>query len=194
MAMHEIQRHLMVVIGGTGDLMERKLLPAMRRLTEEGALKDRAVILASGRRTGFDDDSYRRWAHEALEEAGLPPDAEDSGWCERCLHYQSVGDQGPEDFGRLKRRIEELEQQHDLPGNRVFYMATPPGAFINTVECLGEAGLNEGPGWTRIVIEKPFGHDLDSAVEPNERIHRHFAEEQIYGSTTTWARRRCRIF
>ncbi|MFW5867182.1 MAG: glucose-6-phosphate dehydrogenase [Armatimonadota bacterium] len=176
----EIDRHLMIVPGGTGDLMRRKILPAMRRLTEEGALKDRVVILAAGRRTKFDDESYREWASEALKEADLPPEAEGSGWCGRCLHYQSVGDQEKEDFEALKERIEELEEEHDLPGNRVFYMATPPGAFIDTVERLGEVGLNEAPGWTRIVIEKPFGHDLDSAVELNKRIHRYFDEEQVY--------------
>ncbi len=180
MARSDIDRHLMIVIGGTGDLMHRKILPSMRRLTEEGALKEKAVILASGRRTTFDDESYREWAHEALEEAGLPPGAEGSGWCERCLHYQSVGDQEPDDFERLKKRIGELEEEHDLPGNRIFYMATPPGAFIHTVERLGEAGLNEGPGWTRVVIEKPFGDDYDSAVELNNRIHKHFSEDQIY--------------
>lgn len=180
MEMTEIDRHLMIVLGGTGDLMHRKILPAMRRLTEEGALREKTVILASGRRTSFDDDSYRQWAHEALEEAGLPPNAKDSGWCERCLHYQSVGEHTAEDFKRLKQRIEELEEEHDLPGNRIFYLATPPGAFIETIERLGEVGLNEGPGWTRVVIEKPFGHDLDSAVELNRRIHVHFSEEQIY--------------
>ncbi len=180
MAAGEIERHLMIVIGGTGDLMRRKLLPAMRRLTQEGRLRGKTIILASGRRATFDDGSYRDWAHEALEEAGLPPGAEDSGWCKECLHYESVGDQQPEDFERLKRRIEETEREHDLPGNRIFYMATPPGAFIHTVERLGEAGLSSGPGWTRVVIEKPFGDDLDSARELNERIHRHFSEQQIY--------------
>lgn len=180
MAAGDIDRHLMIVIGGTGDLMRRKLLPAMRQLTQEGALRGKAVILASGRRSTIDDKSYRAWAHEALEEAGLPPSAEDSGWCEQCLHYESIGDQQPEDFARLKRRIEKIERAHDLPGNRIFYMATPPGAFIHTVERLGEAGLNSGPGWTRVVVEKPFGHDLTSACELNERIHKHFDEHQIY--------------
>ncbi len=180
MAASEIDRHLMIVIGGTGDLMRRKLLPAMRRLTQEGPLRGRTVILASGRRASFDDQSYREWAHEALEEAELPPGAADSGWCKECLHYESVGDERPEDFERLKRRIEEIEREHDLPGNRIFYMATPPGAFIHTVERLGEAGLSSGPGWTRVVIEKPFGHDLASACDLNERIHKHFEEHQIY--------------
>ncbi len=180
MAEQELERHLMVVIGGTGDLMRRKLLPAMRRLTERGALHGRVVLLASGRRAGFDDQSYREWAREALDEAGVPIDADGSGWCDHCLHYQSVGDQQPEDFRRLKQRIEELEREHDLPGNRIFYMATPPGAFIDTVERLGDAGLNESRGWTRVVIEKPFGHDLASAQDLNARIHRHFDEDQIY--------------
>ncbi len=178
--MSELDRHLMVVIGGTGDLMRRKLLPAMRRLTEEGVLREKTVILAAGRRTTFDDESYRKWAHEALEDAGLPHDAQGSGWCERCLHYQALGEQTPEDFQRLKQRIAELEREHNLPGNRVFYMATPPGAFIDMTEMLGEAGLNEAPGWTRIVVEKPFGHDLASAQELNERVHRNFSEHQIY--------------
>jgi len=175
-----VERHLMVVMGGTGDLMRRKLLPAMRRLTESGALRDRVVILAAGRRTSFDDDSYREWAREALLEAGIEPDASGSGWCGRCLHYQSVGDQQPEDFEALQARIEQLEDEHDLPGNRIFYLATPPGAFIDTIERLGEVGLNEGSGWTRVVIEKPFGHDLASAQDLNRRIHAHFREDQIY--------------
>jgi glucose-6-phosphate 1-dehydrogenase len=67
-----------------------------------------------------------------------------------------------------------------LPGNRVFYLALPPLAFVAAVESLGTIGLNEGPGWTRIVCEKPFGHDHDSAVELNRRIHRYFDESQTY--------------
>ncbi len=180
MTEHSVERHLMVVIGGTGDLMRRKLLPAMRLLTERGPLRDRVVILASGRRASFDDESYREWAREALDESGLPADANGSGWCDRCLHYQAIGDQDRQDFEGLRARIEELEREHDLPGNRIFYMATPPGAFIETVERLGEVGLGEGPGWTRVVIEKPFGYDLESARDLNRRIHRHFREDQIY--------------
>ncbi|MGD9494782.1 MAG: glucose-6-phosphate dehydrogenase [Armatimonadota bacterium] len=180
MAEKGIERHLLVVIGGTGDLMRSKLLPAMRRLTEQGALRDKVILLAAGRRTSFDDRSYRDWAREALAEAGRPIDAGDSGWCERCLHYESVGEQTREGFERLRRRIEQLEHEHGLPGNRTFYLATPPGAFIDTIECLGEVGLNDGPGWTRVVIEKPFGHDLESARTLNERIHRYFREDQIY--------------
>lgn len=175
-----VERHLMIVIGGTGDLMRRKLLPAMRRLTADGALRDAVVILAVGRRTGFDDERYREWARAALREAGVPPEVEGSGWCERCLHYQSIGEQQREDFESLRARLERLEAEHNLPGNRIFYLATPPGAFIDTIERLGEVGLNRGPGWTRVVIEKPFGHDLESAKELNRRIHAYFREEQIY--------------
>lgn len=178
--MAEVERHLMVVIGGTGDLMRRKLLPAMRRLTAQRQLKDRVVLLAAGRRAEFDDESYREWANEALKEAGMPIDEDGSGWCQQCLHYRSLGEQTVDDFKRFRTAIEEFEQEHDLPGNRIFYIATPPGAFIDTVERLGEVGLNSSPGWTRIVIEKPFGNDLDSARKLNERMHRYFDEEQIY--------------
>lgn len=180
MAEQAIDRHLMVVFGGTGDLMRRKLLPAMRRLTRRGALKGKVVILACGRRTTFDDTSYRAWAQDALEDAGMPPDEEGSGWCHQCLYYQSLGQQRREDFAHLRHRIEQLEREHKLAGNRIFYMATPPGAFIDIIERLGEVGLNRGPGWTRVVIEKPFGHDLESAQELNRRIHKYFDESQIY--------------
>ncbi|TRO60086.1 glucose-6-phosphate dehydrogenase, partial [Candidatus Bathyarchaeota archaeon] len=77
-------------------------------------------------------------------------------------------------------RIFELETQKELSGNRVFYMALPPNAFPTTIKGLGESGLNKGSGWTRIVIEKPFGHDLETAKDLNNLIHRHFQESQIY--------------
>ncbi len=178
--MTEIDRHLMIVLGGTGDLMRRKILPALHRLSDEGPLQGKFVILAAGRRKTFDDESYREWSRDALDDAGITVEAEVSNWCEKCLHYQSVGDQETEDFERLMRRLEEVEEEHDLPGNRVFYLATPPGAFIETAERLGEVGLDQGPGWTRIVVEKPFGHDFESARELNRRIHAHFDEDQIY--------------
>ena len=83
-------------------------------------------------------------------------------------------------FDDLKGRIERIEAALDLPGNRVFYLALPPVAFPGVIERLGRSGLNRSPGWTRLVIEKPFGHDLDSARELNDLTHRHFDESQIY--------------
>ncbi len=172
-------RHLFVVMGGTGDLMSRKLLPAIWHLVQGGALAEPAVVLATGRRDSWTDDSYRAWGHQALEEAGLIQ-SDGPDWCDRCMYYHALGDGTEADYQALASRIEQIEREHGLPGNRVFYMALPSNAFVPTVQSLGKVGLNSGPGWTRIVAEKPFGHDHESAIELNRRIHEHFDESQTY--------------
>jgi glucose-6-phosphate 1-dehydrogenase len=172
--------HLFIVLGGSGDLMQRKLLPALWRLADQGLVGAPSRVLGVARRAQFDDESYRVWAREALAEAGLPPDPEADRWCDECLHYHSLGDQTPEDYAALACQIEELERAHDLPGNRVLYLAVPPQVLVPTIEQLGRAGLNESPGWTRLVIEKPFGEDYDSAVELDRDLKQHFDETQVY--------------
>ncbi len=170
--------HLFVVFGATGDLARRKLLPAVYRLTREGFLDGAQRVLGVARSTDTDDASFRALAREALLDAGVPAD-ELARWCDECLYYQPLPG-APEDHAALARRIEALEREHGLPGNRVFYLAVPPKAFPATIDGLGEAGLNASPGWTRIVVEKPFGEDLATARELNDRMHRWFDEEQIY--------------
>jgi glucose-6-phosphate 1-dehydrogenase len=173
-----LEPHLFVVFGGMGDLSRRKLLPALAGLATRGLLPPGTTVLAVGRE-GLDDAGYREHAREALSSAGIP--AGDAGsWCEACVHYQDVGESTAADFRALAERIAALERAHGLPGNRVFYLALPPAAFAPTVESLGEAGLDEGPGWTRLVVEKPFGSDLESARALNRTLHRHFDEGQIY--------------
>ncbi|HLE56737.1 MAG TPA: glucose-6-phosphate dehydrogenase, partial [Rhodothermia bacterium] len=98
----------------------------------------------------------------------------------QCLHYCSIGAGGPEAFAALSERIARLETEYDLPGDRTFYLALPPQAFPPTIEGLGNAGLHRSHGHTRLVIEKPFGHDLASARALNELLHRYFDESQIY--------------
>ncbi len=171
--------HLFVVLGGTGDLMGRKLLPALWRLADEGYLATATTVLAAGRRTSWTDESYQEWARAALSKAGLPPDRP-RHWCGECLHYQALGEGTEADYRRLAQRIEQLEAQRGLPGNRIFYLALPPGAVAPTVEMLGRVGLNRSRGWTRLVCEKPFGHDYESARELNRRLQRYFDEGQIY--------------
>ena len=172
-------RHLVVVMGGTGDLMRRKLLPALWHLISGGLLSESSIVMAVGRRTSFDDESYRAWVREALANASLISDMP-AFWCDDCLYYHALGEGTPDDYQGLAQRIEEIERHHDLPGNRIFYLALPPRTFVSAVENLGKIGLNESPGWTRIVCEKPFGHDYDSAVQLNRHIHRYFDESQTY--------------
>ena len=80
----------------------------------------------------------------------------------------------------LAARINAVDAEHKAGGNRVIYLALPPAIFADTIERLGRAGLAQGPGWTRVVVEKPFGDHLESARSLNDTLHRYFAEHQIY--------------
>ena len=169
-----VEPHLFVIIGASGDLTKRKLLPALYEMITRQGLGDGCRILGvSG--SSLDDDSFRAQAREALEEAGFSDDDLNT-WCDRSLHYQKARGE----YEEVADRIEALEEEYGLPGNRVIYLALPPQAFPATIEGLGRAKLDRSPGWTRLVIEKPFGRDLDSARDLNEIVHAYFAESQVY--------------
>ncbi len=174
----DVDRHLFVIFGASGDLTRRKLLPALFRVVNENGVVDRAVILGVSSQE-MDDAAFRAMAREALHDAGLDASEADH-WCEDCLLYEQVP-RNARTFDGLAARIRQIEHDFDLPGNRAFYLALPPGAFPGVIESLGEAGLNHSSsGWTRLVVEKPFGHDLASAQELNYLVHRHFDESQVY--------------
>lgn len=177
MSAHPIKPNLFVVFGGTGDLMHRKLLPALYHLMVQGAM-DECMILGVARGEQ-DDERYRSWARAALQEAGFASEAL-TPWCDRCLRYYTIGNGEAEDYQGLADWIATLEQKRELSGNRVFYLALPPVAFPATIEGVGQTGLPNGPGWTRLVVEKPFGRDLESACDLNRLIHRYFDESQVY--------------
>jgi glucose-6-phosphate 1-dehydrogenase len=171
---------LFVVFGATGDLMRRKLLPALHRLDQAKLLPDPCRILGVSRSADMDDAKYRDWVCEALVEAKLADASGAAAWASAHADYQPIGAGESGDFTALEHRIEALEREHRLPGNRIHYLALPPSAFPTTIEALGAAGLARSPGWTRLVIEKPFGRDLASAVELNRLVHTHFQESQVY--------------
>ena len=176
---YQVEPHLFVIMGGTGDLTRRKLLPALRRLATLGVLGERRALLAVARDTDLTDEDFREWARQALRDAGSP--ASDVERLDGArLFYQPMPDGSPTDYQALAERVRAVEMACDLPGNRVLYMALPPRVFPDAVEGIATAGLSEGPGWTRIVVEKPFGRDLASAQRLNEIIHRHFDESQVY--------------
>lgn len=180
MAETHVDKHLFVIFGASGDLMRRKLLPAIYQLVANGSLKGKLTLLGVARGQDLDDEKFRDMARDVLEEAELLTDDEARAWCAECLFYHHADMSGPEDFVSLKERIESLEKERDIPGNRAFYLAIPPPAFPSTIQGLGEAGLNTSPGWTRLVIEKPFGRDLKSAQDLNAIVHQYFDETQVY--------------
>jgi len=173
------ERHLFVVFGATGDLMQRKLLPVLYRLSSGGRLPGGTVVLGVARRP-MDDAGFRAMATASLLAGHVGSPESVGAFCAGTLFYQAVPDESAPSFAGLRTRIEQLEKDQGLEGNRIFYLALPGEAFGPTLTGLGAAGLNAGPGWTRVVIEKPFGRDLASARELNRIARRYFEERQIY--------------
>ena len=174
---HDPEPHVFVILGATGDLYRRKLLPAVYGLIQQFDIAESSVLLGAAT-SEMSDDEFRVMSREALSAAGLAGEACDA-WCNKFLHYQTIGRE-VDTYETLKARIEELEAERGLSGNRVFYLALPPVAFPGVIGLLGEVGLNQSAGWTRLVVEKPFGKDLESAKTLNSVVHQHFDESQVY--------------
>ncbi|MBI2815958.1 MAG: glucose-6-phosphate dehydrogenase [Acidobacteria bacterium] len=170
---------IFVILGASGDLTRRKLLPALLRLNAKGMAPDKLIVLGTARTADFDDAAFRADARRSLQSAGMSSE-EMSHWCDECLHFLQMSKGDSDDYRRLATCIEQLEREHGTPANRAFYLALPPRAFPSAIEGLGEAGLNRSSGWTRLVIEKPFGRDLKSAQELNALVHRYYNEAQVY--------------
>lgn len=173
-----VQPHVLIVFGATGDLATRKLLPAFFRLDADPTRPEPSVILGVAR-ARLTDDEFRESSTKALVAAGIDEQAA-RAWCRKRLCYQSLGDSSPVAYTHLGDRVEVIERERGLPGNRVLYLALPLSALPVTVTAIGVAVLNRAPGWTRLVIEKPFGTDLESARALNRLIHTYFPESSVY--------------
>ncbi len=176
---------VLVVFGASGDLAHRKLIPALFGLDCEGLLPENACILGFAR-SDYDDDAFRDSLRGAVscDCQGEALDEEQWQRFARRMHYHRGSYDDADSFASLAERIEQLASEGNIPANCLFYLATPPETFVPIVEQLDAAGLArrgqaEQP-WSRAVVEKPFGTDLDSARELNRRIRSAFAEEQIY--------------
>ena len=169
-----------VIFGGTGDLARRKLLPALFQLHRQGLLPEGFALVGAGRREMSDHD-YAAYLREAL---GDPTGDEWDSFFENV--YYCFGDMSsPEFHHTVARRLEEVSAECDTEGNLLHYLATPPALFEPVVAGLGGAGLlreGEGDGgrWSRVIVEKPFGHDLRSSRALNEALGRDLDEQQIY--------------
>ncbi|MBN2359977.1 MAG: glucose-6-phosphate dehydrogenase [Deltaproteobacteria bacterium] len=167
-----------VIFGGSGDLARRKLLPALGRLAAGGQLDPRTRILGVARSTQLDDASYRELVAAALAAAKVP--GEVVSRLKPRLSYQPLGAGRDGDFRALAGRLAELERADGGGENRVFYLALPPAGFAPAVTGLTAAGLHRSSGWTRVVVEKPFGRDLATAGELNALLHGGFEERQLF--------------
>jgi len=176
----QAEAHIFVILGATGDLTGRKIMPALHQLITRGAFGAGSIILGVGVETNFDDKSFLARCLKNLADDGIAQAAIAAVGYEKRIFYQSIAQGTEADYAALRARIEKLEKENGLPGNRIFYLALPPKVFPLAIAGLGKAGMSGSPGWTRLVIEKPFGRDLKSAQELNQVAHENFDEEQIY--------------
>jgi glucose-6-phosphate 1-dehydrogenase len=170
-----------VIFGANGDLAKRKLLPALYRLAFERRLPPGAAILGNSR-TEMDDSQFREKMREAVSEFLEDTPFDDDLWRSfaQGLYYVSGDIQDKKCFDRIGKRLREIEKERATGGNVLFYLSTQPSQYISVIQGIGAAGLQGNGGWTRIVIEKPFGHDLESSAELNREVHQVFAEHQVY--------------
>jgi len=168
---------VLVIFGATGDLTSRKLIPALFHLACEGCMAGNIQILGIGRKP-MEDDAFRAHLREGVSRSNEIRQVSEDEWQAFAarIHYLSGDYTDEASYQRLAQHLDSLTINH-----RLFYLSTPPSAAPAIVQGLAGAGLNaETKGSSRIIIEKPFGHDLDSAIALNDMLATSFAESQIY--------------
>ena len=174
-----VENCCIVIFGASGDLTARKLVPALYNLYKVGRLGKHFSVLGVAR-TGLSDDEFRQKMHEALIKFEQASGPELEAFCEH-LYYQAVNTSDALDYAKLLPRLDELHDKYGSSGNTLYYLSTPPSLYGVIPECLAAHGLNtEEFGWKRIIVEKPFGYDIETAKALDIQIHRFFEEHQIY--------------
>ncbi|MDE3101803.1 MAG: glucose-6-phosphate dehydrogenase [Chloroflexota bacterium] len=170
----------MVIFGGTGDLASRKLLPALYDLARQRLLPQAFTVVGVGR-AELSDAAYRKHLHDAVAEFSRSRPIDEDVWssfAERLYYVSVKSDDGYDD---LKRRLADLDREVGTEGDRLFYLATPPSAYATIVRSLGRHELaHNDTGRSRIVVEKPFGRDLESAHALSRTLQEVFTEDEIF--------------
>ncbi|HTB23628.1 MAG TPA: glucose-6-phosphate dehydrogenase [bacterium] len=171
-----------VIFGASGDLTKRKLVPALYNLAVSNYLNRDFALVGFARPPMSHQDFRDKLNAEISGYAGAPVDKDVWAWFLERIYYMSGEFSDPAAYQKLKTLLTEVEERHNTQGNRFYYLATLPSFFGQVVEQLGAAGLVEEKGeqWRRVIIEKPFGRDLESARALNRDISKVLAERQIY--------------
>jgi glucose-6-phosphate 1-dehydrogenase len=173
---------LLVLFGASGDLTKRLLMPAMYNLACDGLLPPRFAVLGTAMDPLSTDDFRDRMSHD-IRQFSTRKEFDAPVWDRlvKLLHYTPARFDDAAAFARLAELARQLDREHQLGGNMLFYMATPPSVFGLISDQLEKVGLRgQEHGWKRIIVEKPFGTDLPSAVALNREILRYWAESQVY--------------
>jgi glucose-6-phosphate 1-dehydrogenase len=172
---------VIVIFGANGDLTKRKLMPALYRLAYDRRLSAGFAVVGISR-TPLTDDAFRGKMLEAVKEFSEDTNFDEDVWrgfAEGLFYIAGdLGDDGV--YQQLAAKLAEIETARHTGGNVLFYLSIQPSQYATAALGLGKAGLGKGNGWRRLIVEKPFGHDLESARELSDRLHQVFDESDVY--------------
>jgi glucose-6-phosphate 1-dehydrogenase len=174
--------NVLVIFGATGDLTHRKLMPALYDLARDRLLPGGFSVVGFARRPK-EHQHFRDEMRQVVDQFSRTRPVEPSVWDSfaQGLYYLQSNFHEPDGYVRLAKLLDRIDQERGTCCNRLFYLATPPSYYAEIIQQVGAAGLARNEhGWTRIIIEKPFGHDLATAHELNQRVLQVFDEEQVY--------------
>ena len=172
---------IFVIFGASGDLAIRKLIPAIFELYKGKYLPENFAVLGISR-SKFSDDEFQEKVFYKSEFIKLDASAKKShkDFADR-LSYIPIQTAEAKDYAKVKKQLAKLDDKFNIGGNYIYYLSTPPFLYKTIPACLAAHGLNEEKeGWKRLVIEKPFGYDLATAMELNKQLKQYFSEDQIY--------------
>ncbi len=172
--MKKAENQILIIFGASGDLTKRKLIPALFELYKENFLPEKFLVLGASR-TKLSDDEFRERAGEFLpDESGIREFKEK-------LFYQPISPDDEKEYDKLKQRLNELEEKYEIENNYIFYLSTPPSLYDVIPKHLCNVGLSKSDKFfRRLIVEKPFGSNYDTAKELNINLLNYFKEDQIY--------------
>ncbi|MBI5274511.1 MAG: glucose-6-phosphate dehydrogenase [Chlamydiales bacterium] len=180
-----IQPCILIIFGATGDLTSRKLMPALYNLKREGQLPSNFACVGFARREKTSEDFRKEMKSDINTHSRVKPIEEElwKGFQNQLFYHQSEFDD-PQGYDALKKLLDDLDKKLGTKGNRVFYLSTQPSYFPAIIKNLNQSGLiykeSEDRFFSRVIIEKPFGHDLDSAIALQQELMNHLSEKQLY--------------
>jgi glucose-6-phosphate 1-dehydrogenase len=168
----------LVLFGGNGDLAHRKLVPALYNLALQRLLPASFAVVGAAR-SPMSDTEFRKELHDAVAEHSRTKPINEEVWQAFAQNMHFVATPDDAGYDELARVLTQVDANVGTNGNRLFYLATPPQAYVPIIRAIGAHKLR-GPGWSRVVVEKPFGHDLESAMELTAIVHEVFREDEVF--------------
>jgi len=172
--------HIFVIFGASGDLTKRKLVPALYSLFVQNLLPEEFALLGVSR-TNYSDDEFRKLMQQGINEFSEIDDNSRVDEFVEKLHYTNIQFDDIETYHSFKKRLENIRSEKGISSNTIFYLSTPPSLYGLIPQQLAKVGLNsETDGWKRLIIEKPFGYDLKSALKLKDSLLKDWKEDQLY--------------